>query len=114
MKSLSHGFLYLIGLSWLLCEVCLSASGGNWTPLWIYLAGFVVMFAVLGCLPISARAVDTAGPVFSLLIGAGLLIYGFDAFGSGLLGGILRSLGGIALVALGVFSYSGRKSTAAH
>lgn len=114
MNSLSNGFLYIIGLSWLLCEVCLSASGGNWTPLWVYLAGFVLMFAILGCLPISARAVDALGPVFAILIGAGLLTYGVDAFGASLLGGVLRSVGGVALVALGVFSYAGRKSTEAH
>ena len=52
MNSLSLGFLYVVGVTWLLCEVCVTASGGNWTPLWLYLVGFTVMFAVLGCLPL--------------------------------------------------------------
>ena len=114
MNSLSHGFLFIIGLTWLLCEVCLSASGGDWTPLWIYLAGFVVMFAILGCLPLSTRAIEAAGPIFALLIGAGLMIYGFNAFGSSMVGGILRTIGGLAMVALGGLSFIGRKSSAAH
>ncbi len=114
MNSLSHGFIFITGLTWLLCEVCLSASGGDWTPLWIFLAGFVIMFAILGCLPLSTRAIETAGPVFSLIIGAGLLIYGVDSFGAGLLGGVIRTIGGLFLVALGIFSFAARKSSAAH
>src|SRR5690606_19100293 len=109
---LSLGFFYIIGVSWLLCEVCLSASGGNWTPLWVYLAGFIVMFAVMGCLPLSTKAIETAGPVFAILIGVSILAYGLGAFGGGFLGGALRSVVGLALVTVGVIGFSYRKSEA--
>ena len=109
MNSLSLGFLYLIGLSWLLCEVCVGASGGNWTPLWLYLIGFVVMFAILGCLPLSTRAVETAGPIFAIIIGVSLLLYGFGAFSYGFTGGALRCLGGFAMIGLGVLGFATRK-----
>jgi hypothetical protein len=114
MNSLSLGFLYVIGVTWLLCEVCVSASGGNWTPLWLYLVGFTVMFAVLGCLPLSTRAIEIAGPIFAILIGVGILAYGFSAFGSGFTGGFIRTIGGLALVTLGVIGFSYRKSEEAH
>ena len=112
MHSLSLGFLYLVGLSWLLCEVCVSASGGNWTPLWLYLAGFTVMFAVVGCLPISNKAINIAGPVFAIIIGASLLFYGFEAFGATLIGAVLRCLGGLAMIGLGVLGYAKREPEA--
>lgn len=112
MNSLSLGFFYIIGVSWLLCEVCVSASGGNWTPVTLYLIGFTVMFAVLGCLPISNRAIETAGPIFAIIIGASLILYGFGAFSSGFTGGALRCLGGAAMVALGVLGFASRKSEA--
>lgn len=114
MNSLSLGFLYVVGVTWLLCEVCVSASGGNWTPLWFYLIGFTVMFAVLGCLPLSNKAIEIAGPIFSIIIGVGILAYGFGAFGSSFIGGAIRAVGGLALIALGVIGFSYRKSEEAH
>lgn len=112
MNSLSLGFLYIIGVSWLLCEVCLSASAGNWTPLWLYIAGLIVMFSILGCLPLSTKAIETAGPIFAILMGVGIIAYGLGAFGSGFLGGAIRSVGGLSLIALGVIGFSYRKSEA--
>jgi hypothetical protein len=114
MNRLSLGFLYVIGVTWLLCEVCVTASSGNWTPLWLYLAGFTVMFAVLGCLPLSTKAIEIAGPIFSILIGAGILAYGLEAFGGSFIGGAVRTVGGLSLVALGVIGFSYRKSEEAH
>lgn len=114
MNSLSLGFLYVVGVTWLLCEVCVSASGGNWTPLWFYLIGFTIMFAVLGCLPLSTRAIEIAGPIFAILIGVGILAYGFGAFGSGFVSVAIRLIGGLALVALGVIGFSYRKTEEAH
>lgn len=114
MNSLSLGFLYVVGVTWLLCEVCVSASGGNWTPLWFYLIGFTIMFAVLGCLPLSTKAIEIAGPIFSIIIGVGIVAYGVGAFGSGFLSVAIRLIGGLALVALGVIGFSYRKSEEAH
>ena len=74
MNSLSLGFVYACGLSWLLCEVCVSASNGNWIPVILYTIGFTLMFAILGCLRISDKAVETAGPVFSVVIGLGIAL----------------------------------------
>lgn len=114
MNTLSHGFLFLSGLTWLLCEVCVSAGAGFWGPLWLFLLGFTVMFAIMGCLPLSERTINLAGPVFTVLIGAGILIYAFGAFDSSFLGGFLRLVGGGALVLLGVLSLLSREKAAAH
>ncbi len=114
MNSLSHGFFFLVGLAWLLCEVCVGASAGYWTPVWLYLAGFVVMFALMGCLPLSEKSINTAGPIFTILIGAGIVYYGIEAIGSGFLGVALRLVGGVALLALGGLSLLGREKAAAH
>lgn len=115
MNSLSHGFLFLSGLTWLLCEVCFDAGAGYWTPVWLFLLGFTVMFAVMGCLPLSEKTINLAGPIFTILIGAGIVLYGFAAFKAGFLGAALRLLGGGVLILLAVFSLLGReKEGAAH
>jgi len=115
MNSLSHGFFFLVGLSWLLCEVCVGAGAGYWTPVWIFLAGFCVMFAIMGCLPLSDKTINTAGPVFTLLIGAGIVFYGIEAaLSSSILGAVLRFIGGVPLVVLGLFGLLQREKSHAH
>lgn len=133
MNSLSHGFLFLVGLSWLLCEVCVGAGAGYWTPVWLFLAGFTVMFAIMGCLPVSEKAINTAGPIFTILIGAGIAYYGIEELASqvrfqqslaeklpflkalvGFLGATLRLLGAGTLIVLGAISFAGREKAAAH
>lgn len=114
MNSLSHGFLFLVGLSWLLCEVCVGAGAGYWTPVWLYLAGFTVMFTIMGCLPLSEKAINTAGPIFTILIGAGIAYYGVAALGSGWFGAALRLIGAGSLVVLGLISFAGREKASAH
>ncbi len=107
MNSLSLGFVYICGLSLLLAEVCISAGNGNWTPLWLFLVLFILMFAILGCLPLSNKAIDRAGPVFSILIGVGLLGYSFGSFGAGsYLGGFLKLFAAVILVAIGLLGYA--------
>ncbi len=105
MNSLSLGFIYVCGLSWLLCEVCVSASNGNWTPLLLFTLFFIVMFSVLGCVKISDRAVELSGPVFSILIGLGILMYALASFGDSTLGGILRIVGAAFMIVLGVLAF---------
>ncbi len=112
MNSLSHGFLFLCGLTWLLCEVCVGAGAGYWTPLWLYLAGFTVMFTIMGCLPVSEKTINFSGPVFTILIGLGIAYYGVEALGSGWLGAALRLLGAAILLVLGAVSFTGRESAA--
>jgi hypothetical protein len=114
MNSLSLGFVYACGLSWLLCEVCVSASNGNWIPIILYTIGFTLMFAILGCLRISDKAVETAGPVFSVVIGLGIALYGVGSFDATILGSVLRLAGGAAMIALGVVGYSVTSRQEAH
>lgn len=114
MNSLSLGFIYACGLSWLLCETCISASNGNWLPLILYVIGFTVMFAVLGCLKISDKAVETAGPVFSVIIGLGIALYGIGSFDASILGSLIRLAGGAAMIVLGVVGYSVTSKSGAH
>lgn len=123
MKTLSHGFLFLVGLSWLLAEVCIDAGAGFWTPLWFYLGGFIIMFSVMGCLPLSEKVINLAGPVFTLLLGASIAFYGVDAYQVGLsqegasflslIGGHLRLLGGGILILLAVSSLLQREDETA-
>lgn len=110
MNSLSHGFLFLVGLSWLLVDVCLSASNGNWTPLWLFLAGFCIMFSIMGCLPLSTKTINKAGPIFTILIGLGLLGYAIGALGEGFSGFFFRFVGGAVIAVLGVISFLSAKS----
>lgn len=114
MNSLSLGFIYACGLSWLLCETCISASNGNWLPLILFVIGFTVMFAVLGCLKISDKAVETAGPVFSVIIGLGIALYGIGSLDASILGSLIRLAGGAAMVVLGVVGYSVTSKSGAH
>ena len=126
MNSLSHGFLFLVGLSWLLCEACVSASAGYWTPVWLFLAGFIVMFAIMGCLPVSEKTINTAGPIFTALIGVGIACYGVDSFGEGVkslfkgdltstfVGGFLQIFGGATMIVLAAISFLSREKAAAH
>ena len=114
MNSLSHGFFFLAGLSWLLCEVCADAGAGFWTPLWLFLVGFVVMFAIMGCLPVSENTINTAGPVFTLIIAAGIAFYGVESFSGSILGAVLRLLGAVVIAVMGVISLLGREKAATH
>lgn len=114
MNSLPLGFLYLIGLGWLLSEVCVSAAGGNWTPLWLYLAFFVVSFAIVGCLPLSDKSVNRAGSVSAVIIGLWIAMYGIGSFDSSILGGFVRLLGGFAVVGLGALGFLTEKEEAHH
>ena len=114
MNSLSLGFVYATGLSWLLCEVCVSASNGNWLPLILYTVGFTIMFSVLGCVKISDKAVEASGPVFSVIIGVGLALYGMGSFDASLVGSLLRLIGGAFMILLGVFGYLVTSKRAAH
>ncbi|MEM9280606.1 MAG: hypothetical protein AAGA96_02160 [Verrucomicrobiota bacterium] len=102
MNSLTLGFLYVCGFSWILCETCVSASNGNWIPLILFVIGFTLMFALLGCIPLSEKAVNITGPVFSILIGGSIAAYGLLAFVDGsLIGGLLRFAGAAMMVGLG-------------
>ncbi len=115
MNTLSHGFYFLAGLSWLLGEVCISASGGFWTPLWLFLLGFTVMFTVMGCLPVSEKTINTAGPLFTILMGASIAIYGIAAFQGSPIGGLLRIAGAAGLVIMGVVNLmASKKESHAH
>lgn len=106
MNSLTLGFVYISGFSWLLCETCVSASNGNWMPLILFTVFFILMFAILGCVRISDRAVETAGPVFSIIIGLGILMYAFGSFGDSAIGGLLRIVGAAFMIVLGVLAFS--------
>ena len=72
------------------------------------------MFAILGCLRISDKAVETAGPVFSVVIGLGIALYGVGSFDATILGSVLRLAGGAAMIALGVVGYSVTSRQEAH
>ena len=104
MNSLTLGFLYVCGFSWLLCEVCVSASNGFWIPIGLFVVFFTVMFSVLGCIKLSDKAVNASGPIFAILIGASIAAYGFASFGASAVGAILRLAGGAMMIGLGAMA----------
>ena len=104
MNSLTLGFLYVCGFSWLLCEVCVSASNGFWIPIGLFVVFFTVMFSVLGCIKLSDKAVNASGPIFAILIGASIAAYGFASFGASAVGAILRLVGGAMMIGLGAMA----------
>jgi len=114
MNSLTLGFLYLIGLGWLLAEVSISASGGDWTPLWLFLVFFIVMFAIVGCLPLSDKVINLSGSVSAIIIGLCIVLYGFGSFDSSVLGALARCVGGLSVAALGALGFLGAKEEEAH
>lgn len=114
MNSLSLGFFYICGLSWLLVDACMSASAGNWTPLTLFTIFFTVMFAVLGCIRISSKAVDAAGPIFAILIGVGILAYAIASLDSSLLGAFLRVLMAAAMIGVGAIGFLSRSEGESH
>ncbi|MEC8825610.1 MAG: hypothetical protein VXX36_07460 [Verrucomicrobiota bacterium] len=101
MNSLTLGFVYVCGFSWLLCEVCVSASNGLWMPIGLFVVFFTVMFSVLGCIKLSDKAVNASGSIFAILIGASIAAYGLASFGASAVGAILRLAGGAMLMGLG-------------
>jgi len=74
MNSLTLGFFYLVGLGWLMGETCLMAGNGSWGPLWLFLAGFALLFALIGCLPLSDHAVNKIGAISAIIVGLALLV----------------------------------------
>ena len=105
MKSLTLGFFYLAGLSWALAETCVIASNGNWTPLILYLIGFILMFSILGCIRISDRAVDLWGGIFAILLAVGLVYLSYVTWTTGAvaLAGV-KTIFAIAFVVVGLIS----------
>ena len=98
MNTLTHGFLYTAGMGWALCEVCVMASNGNWFPLIIFLAAFIVVFAVIGCLPVSDSRANTFGNIFAIVLGFVLLAFAYTTRDLGM-GITVLKFGGAILVA---------------
>jgi len=99
MNSLTNGFLFVTALSWVLVEAAIIASIGNWWPLGLFAVGFGLMFAILGCLPVSDRFVNVAGSAFAALLGLSLLYFSVTGFvATGFLIGFLKVLASLAFL----------------
>ena len=93
MNSLTLGFFYTVGLAWLMIEASLMAGTyGSWGPFWLFLGGFAVMFSLLGCLPLSDKAVNKVGSVFAIIVGILLLLISLTGDAGGLINGIKAAL----------------------
>ena len=115
MNSLTLGFFYMLGLCWLMVETCLMAGNGSWGPFWIFLAGFAVMFSLLGCWPLSDKAVNKIGAVIAIIVGIALLTISLFGDGGGLLIALKAVIAAVYIV-FGFVSLSGGRdqSKAAH
>lgn len=108
MNSLTLGFFYIVGLSWLMVETSLMAGDGSWGPFWLFLAGFAVMFSLLGCLPLSDSAVNKVGAVFAIIVGAALLLISLTG-DSGVLFNSLKSVFAAVYLIFGIITFGGAK-----
>lgn len=116
MNSLTTGFFYVVGLSWALAESCVMASNGSWLPLIGFLVLFIVMFAVLGCIPISTKAVNFWGGLFATVLGVGLVFFAVHSYliGSKTFGAI-KILFAASFALMGILSFlSSLKSSSSH
>ena len=105
MNSLTLGFLYVVGISWGLAETCVVASNGNYIPLWIFLAIFLLMFCVLGCAKISDRSVEVVGGLLAIALAALLVWISATTLLSGASGlGLVKMIFAIAFVIAGLIS----------
>ncbi len=116
MNSLTLGFFYLVGLVWGLSETCMIASNGNWTPLIIFLLGFVLLFAIVGCWPLPDEKVNFLGSIFAVILGLGLLMIAVGSFfavpeGAGVGGPIIKTLIAALFVVFGLISFVNCKSS---
>ena len=67
------------------------------------------MFSVMGCWPMTDSKINKAGPIFTIIIGAGIVGYAISSLDASILGALVRFIGGGAMVALGVISFLGAK-----
>ena len=105
MNSLTLGFLYVVGISWGLSETCVMAANGSWTPLVVFLVIFLLMFSVLGCAPVSDRAVEVWGGIFALALAALLVWMALATIATGATGlGIVKIVFAAAFVIGGLVS----------
>jgi len=108
MNSLTLGFFYLVGLTWGLCEVCIIASNGNWTPLTLFLIGFTLVFAIVGCWPMTDKSVNLFGSVFAIILGVALVMIAFSGFfgveGGLPLGAVVKTILAFIFLGWGVLS----------
>jgi len=115
MKSLTLGFFYVAGISWALAEACIIAANGDWTPLIIFLVGFILMFATLGCVPLSNEKVDFLGGIFAILLALGLVFFTFHTAMIGSVGlAIIKGIFAIGFAIVGLISMMIPSSKAAH
>ncbi len=105
MKSLTLGFFYIAGISWALAEACIIAANGDWTPLIIFLAAFVLMFSTLGCVPLSNQKVDFLGGIFAILLALGLVFFTFHTAMTGAIGlAIIKGIFAFGFVLVGLIT----------
>ena len=98
MNSLTLGFFYVVGLSWLFLETSLMAGNGSWGPFWLFILGFSVMFSLLGCLPLSDKAVNKIGSIFAIIVGLILLFISLFGDAGGLVNGIKAAVAFVYVV----------------
>ncbi|MEM7699979.1 MAG: hypothetical protein AAF236_16410 [Verrucomicrobiota bacterium] len=115
MNSMSMGFVFVCGVSWLLCEACNFAGQGNWWPFWAYIAYFTLLFSIMGCIPLSDTAINLWGAIFSVGMGAALAVCAIHTAQVSVSDGLwrilnpgvsLRLIGAAVLVMMGILGFS--------
>ena len=114
MNSLVLGFVYLAGMAWALCEVCLIAGTGNWLPLSLFLILFFVAFAIMGCLDVSDGFMNLFGSISAIILGFSLLFFAFPAFRIGPGVGFLKLMGALIFVVGGFITLLPKGGSGSH
>lgn len=117
MNSMSNGFLYTLGFGWALTESCLLAVAGNYLPLFLFVAAFLVIFAVLGCLNLSDSKIEKFGAIAAAVLALALILFTAHTFAVGAIGlGLVKLLFAVVFTAGAILAFTGSKSSghAAH
>lgn len=116
MNSLTLGFFYVCGMSWALAECALRAAYGNPLPLLLFVLAFVVVFAIMGCLPVSDKTINTTGSVGAVLLAVTLAVFTLESWTghAPLLASLLKTVFMAIFAAGAILPFVSKNETAGH
>lgn len=123
MNSLTVGFIYALGLGWVLAEAASAASYGNSIPLYLTSLVITVFFVLLGCLPFSDEKTGKIGAAFAMILGLGMLYFAITSImhvevatfpSPSISVAVVKTLAALFFLGGGVLAVVGRNDSEAH
>lgn len=108
MKNLNGAFLFITLLAWCMTESIFRATEGHSTALLLFVIGFLVIFATLGCLNLSDKTTNLIGAVATVLLSVSLIFFTVNGMlhGASWVTSAAKSFGAILSVVLAVSAVS--------